>query len=47
MTSPDATRDRAPKTPRWVKLSALALLVLAAAFVALHLTGNSPSHGAH
>ncbi|MFC7759665.1 hypothetical protein ACFQY4_17845 [Catellatospora bangladeshensis] len=45
MTEPRAVDDRAPRTPRWVKISALVVLILAAAFIAIHLTGNSPSHG--
>jgi hypothetical protein len=45
MTPPRATEDRAPRTPRWVKISGLVTLLLAAAFLAVHLTGEIPSHG--
>lgn len=45
MTPPHATEDRAPKTPRWVKISALLAVVLAAAFLVVHVTGDIPSHG--
>lgn len=45
MTHPHNADDRAPKTPRWVKISALVVLLLAAAFIAVHLSGTIPSHG--
>ncbi|BCJ76430.1 hypothetical protein CS0771_59740 [Catellatospora sp. IY07-71] len=47
MTEPRTVDDRAPKTPRWVKISAVVVLILAAAFIAIHLTGEIPSHGGH
>jgi len=33
-----------PSTPRWVKALGIVLVVLLLAFVALHLTGNAPTH---
>ncbi len=36
-----------PGMPRWVKISAIVALLLAAAFAAIHLTGNMPTHGSH
>lgn len=32
-------------TPRWVKISGVIAMLLLAAFLALHLTGNAPAHG--
>ncbi|GIF99037.1 hypothetical protein [Catellatospora citrea] len=45
-----ADNDRTPAPtgmPRWVKICGLVASVLVAAFLALHLTGNTPSHGGH
>ena len=38
-TKPD--RGSPPSTPRWVKVSAIIVIVLVLLFVILHLTGNS------
>lgn len=45
MTPHRTADDRAPKTPRWVKISALVAVLLVAGFLAMHLTGNIPAHG--
>ena len=34
-------RGSPPSTPRWVKVSAIIVIVLVLLFVILHLTGNS------
>lgn len=51
MTQPTpAGDDRTPAPmgmPRWVKVAGLIAALLVAAFLALHLTGNTPSHGGH
>ncbi|MCA0144061.1 hypothetical protein [Blastococcus sp. LR1] len=43
MTDPGTTPDAEPPpgAPRWVKVLALLVLLLALVFVVLHLTGNS------
>ncbi|MBV1854296.1 hypothetical protein [Catellatospora tritici] len=47
MSPSDTPREQAPKTPRWVKVSALIAAVLVAAFLVVHLTGTVPTHGGH
>ena len=42
---PQASERQAPGMPRWVKVSLLAIAVLAALFLLLHLTGLTPQHG--
>jgi hypothetical protein len=34
-----------PGMPRWVKMSALVLVLLFLVVAGLHLTGNAPTHG--
>ncbi|GAA1383185.1 hypothetical protein [Catellatospora chokoriensis] len=44
MNQPDRPH---PGPPRWVKISAIIALLLAAVFAAIHLIGNMPTHGGH
>ncbi|WP_144128057.1 DotU family type IV/VI secretion system protein [Catellatospora sichuanensis] len=46
--TPDENHTPLPAgMPLWVKISGLIAILLVAAFLALHLTGNSPTHGGH
>lgn len=48
MTQQDTgSADRYPGTPRWVKLSALAVVLLVALFAGLHLAGIGMGPGMH
>jgi hypothetical protein len=39
---PNPDREKAPATPRWVKVFAVVFVVIVLAVIALHLTGNNP-----
>jgi hypothetical protein len=41
----ETEHESPPAAPRWVKALGVVLVVLFLAFIALHLTGNAPTHG--